>query len=130
MEVSDLAAAYNDGWAIGNDLGILAGLNLSYPSYLGPFSKDIYGAIIPEEDPAWKDVVSWAFYALFAADDPNYGNFDGLNAWGAALGLSASWATDLLGDYHGYNHLLESNGAVIGGDNQSYPEGMFIPPSV
>lgn len=91
-----------------------------------PLSKEPIGPVVRQGDPQWFGIVRWVLYALIAAEEHGItsGNVDSARQspilearrllgtdgdLGASLGLSRTWAYDLIRQVGNYGELFERN---------------------
>ncbi len=91
------------------------------------FGKDPMGPVVRQDDPQWRDIVSWTIYTLFQAEesgitsenvdtmkaesqDPTVRRLLGVDeAGGKGLGLNKDWAYQVVKQVGNYGEIFERN---------------------
>ena len=114
-------------------------------------SKEPLGPLVPQGDEQWSDIMDWAVYALFYAEeagitseniddfasseDPNIQRFLGLDGnLGEVLGLDSDFAVNIIKSVGNYGEMFDRHLTPLGvterGLNASYVDGglLYAPP--
>lgn len=92
----------------------------------GVYGKDPMGPVVRQDDPQWRDIVTWTVYAMIEAEeagvtsknvdkmrnskDPNIARLLGTSGkLGETLGLSSDWAYHVIKQVGNYEEVFERN---------------------